>query len=116
MEATSQAPTFIQPATLVVITTQQPAASIAFMQPTTVPAVLTQPKVTLSDQSHKSPGYHAICTPARKQCPTEYPMPLKSDWSDSEEEEKDTNEQHEEEIEDWDSDLQKQKELKQQEL
>ena len=36
-------------------------------------------------------------------------MPLKSDWSDSEEEEKDTKEQNniEEEVEDWDSDLQK---------
>ena len=36
-------------------------------------------------------------------------MPLQSDWSVSEEEEKDTNEQNkeEEEIDDWDSDLQK---------
>ena len=46
-----------------------------------------------------------------------YPMPLKSDWLDSEEEEKDTNEQNiEEEIEDWEGNLQKQKDLKEQEL
>ena len=42
---------------------------------------------------------------------------LKSDWSDLEGEEKDTNEQSkEEEKEDWDGDLQKQKELDEQEL
>ena len=43
---------------------------------------------------------------SRKECPSEYPMALKSDWSNSEEEEKDTKEQNkvEEEMEDWDSD------------
>ena len=45
-------------------------------------------------------------------------MPLKLDWSDSKQEDNDTNKQNEveEEIEDWDGNLQKQKELKEQEL
>ena len=113
VEATSQAPTFAQPAASVVIPTQQTDASITFIQPATVPAAPTQPSVTLSDQTQKSPGYCVICTPARKQCSTEYPTPLKSDWLDSEKEEKDTNEQIkvEEEVEDWDGDLQNQQEL-----
>ena len=72
----------------------------------------------MSEQTQKSLGYCAICTPVGKICPTEYPIPLKSDWSDSEEEEKDTNEQNkvEEEVQDWDSDLQKQKEIKEKEV
>ena len=43
-------------------------------------------------------------------------MPLKSDWSDPSEEEKDFMKQNEaqEEIQDWDSNIQKQKELKEQ--
>ena len=58
-----------------------------------------------------------ICTTTGRQCTKEYPLPLKSDWSDSEEEEKGTNEQNkEEEIEDGVSDLQHQKEIKDQEL
>ena len=60
---------------------------------------------TLPNQSQTSPGYCAICTPARKQCPTEYLMPLKSHWSGSDEEEKDNNVQKGEEIKDWDGDL-----------
>ena len=65
-----------------------------------------QPTVTLPDQSQKSPGYCAICTPTRKQCPTKYSMPLKSHLSDSEKEEKDSNEQEEEEeLGDWNSDM-----------
>ena len=77
------------------------------MQPATGLAVPTKPSVTLSKQIQKSPGYCVTCTPARKQCHTEYPMLLKSDWSDSEEKGKDNNDQNkvEEEIEDWDDDL-----------
>ena len=88
VEAASQAPTFTKPAASVVIPTQQTTASITFMQPATVPAVPTQPMVILSDQTQKSPGYWVTCKPTRKQCWKEYLMPLKSDWSDSEEEEK----------------------------
>ena len=100
------------------IPTKQTEVSFTFMQPPTVPAATTQPLITMSDQTQKSPGYCAIYTPAGKQCPKEYPMPLKSNWSDSEEEEKDTNVKNEveEEIEDWDSDIQKQKDLKEQKL
>ena len=45
-----------------------------------------------------------------------YHMSLKSDWLDSDEEEKDSNVKNklEEEVEDWDGNLQKQKELKEQ--
>ena len=81
------------------------------MQLATVLAAPTQPLVTMSDQTQMSPGYCVTCTPVRKHCLTEYPMALKSDWSDSEEEEKDTNEQNEveEKIEDWDGDSQNKK-------
>ena len=107
VEATSQVP-------MVVISTQQAEGSFTFMQSATVPSAPTQPLVTMPNQTQKSPGYCLTCTPVRKQCPTEYPMPLKPDWTDSEEEEKDLKEQNEaeEEIEDWDGDLQKQKKPK----
>ena len=103
-EATSQGP-------MVVIPTLQTEASFTFKQPATVPAVSTQPSVTMSDQTQNSPGYCVTCTPVRKQCPTKYLMPLKSDWSDSEKEEKDTIEQNaeEEKVEDWDGDLKNKK-------
>ena len=93
------------------IATQQAEASFTFTQPATVPVVPTQPLVTMSNQAQKSPRYCVICTPTGKQCPSKYPMPLKSDWSDSEQEENETNKQNkvEEEIEDWDGNLQKQK-------
>ena len=63
MEATTQAPRFTQPAALVVITTQQATASVTFTQPATVPAACAQPMITSPNQSQKSPGYCAICTP-----------------------------------------------------
>ena len=45
-------------------------------------------------------------------------MPLKSEWSESEDQEIDIKKQNEveEEVEDWNGDLQRQKELKEQEL
>ena len=46
-----------------------------------------------------------------KAMPKRIPIPLKSDWLDSEEAERDTNEQNEgeKEIEGWDGNLQKQR-------
>ena len=80
-EAAAQVPT-------VAIPTYQADTSFTFMQPViataTVPAVLTKPLVTLSDQ--KSPSYCATCTSLGKQCLTTYPMPFNPNWSDSEEE------------------------------
>ena len=117
VEAITQAPTFTQPVASVVITTQQAATSVKFPQLATVAAASAQPKVTSPDQSQKSPGYCVICTPAGKWCATKYLMPIKSDWSDLEEE-KDSNEQNKkgEEIEDWDGNLENQKEWKEQKL
>ena len=69
VEATSQGPKITQLAALVVKPTQQTTASITFTQPATVPAAPPQSMVTLCDKSQKSP----YCTPAAKQCPTEYP-------------------------------------------
>ena len=106
-EPSSQVPIYAQPTAPVVIPTQQTDMSFKFMQPATVPAAPTQPSATMSDQTQKFPEYCAICTPTRKQCPKQYPMPLKSNWSDLEEEENDTNKKKEEEIEDWDGNLQK---------
>ena len=108
-EASSQTLTFAQPVALVVIPTHQTEASFIFTRPATVPATPIQPLVTLSNQTQKTPGYCVTCIPVGKQCPVEYPMPLKSDWLDSEEEGNDSKEQNEvkEEIEDWDGDLQK---------
>ena len=102
-KATAQAPT-------VVILTQQAEMSFTFTQPATAPVAHTQPLITMSNQTQKSPGFCATCTPVRKQCHTEYPMALKLDWSDSEEE-KDFKKQSEaeEEIEDWDANIQKQR-------
>ena len=106
-EASTQAPTFAQPAVLVVIATQQTEASFTFTQPATVPAVPTQPSVPMSNQTQRPSGYCAICTPARKQCPKEYTMPLKSGKKESIKENKVG-----EEVEDRDGNSQKQKVLK----
>ena len=70
--------------------------------------------VTISNQPQKSSDYCAICTPARRQCLKNYPLLLKSEWSDSKEEEEEKNfdrKKGEEEIEDWDGDIQREQEL-----
>ena len=87
MEAVEQAPTLTQPAAV-----------------SATPAPLME---TLAAQSQKPPKYCAICTPAGKLCPTEYPLPIKADWSDDSEEEKETQWQNKDkdkysDIEDWD--------------
>ena len=64
-------------AALVVIPTQQVEVSFTLMQPATVPDAPTQPSITMCNQTKKSIGYCAICTPTGKQCSKEYPMPLK---------------------------------------
>ena len=79
-------------------------ASFTFTQPArvtaTVPFVPNIP-VTIPSQTQKMPGYCATCTPLGKQCPTNYPMTPNPNWSNSEGKEGD-----------WNSDKQKQKELK----
>ena len=71
------------------VVAQQTEASFIFPQPATATLpVVPNPPVTISSYTQKKPGYCVICTQATKQCSKEYPMPLKSDWSDSEEEEK----------------------------
>ena len=85
------------------------------MQPATVPAVPTQISVTISDQTHKFPGYCALRTPTGKQYPKECPMSLKSD---SEQDGNATNKENkgEEGIEYQDGNIQKQKDMKRQEF
>ena len=53
-----------------------------------------------------------MCTLAGKLCQSEYPIPIKADWSDHLEEERETQEQNKDkdnvsDIEDWDGDLEK---------
>ena len=58
-------------------------------KPAAASAAPVQPMETLPNQCQKSPKYCAICAPTGTLCPTEYPMPLKADWSDDSEEVKD---------------------------
>ena len=116
-ETITQAPTFTQQAAMVVVPTQLAASSVTFIQPGIDSAASAQPTVTSLNQSQMSPWYCAICMYTRKWCPTKCPMPLKSDWSNLEEEKHTTEQNKEEETEYWDSDLQKKKkELEEQEL
>ena len=82
---------------LIAIATMQTSASVTYVQLTNVPAVPIQPEVTISNQPQKSPDYCVLCTPARRQCPNNCPLPHKSEWSDSEEEENNFDRKNEEE-------------------
>ena len=69
-----------------------------------------------STPSQKLPKYCDICTLTGKLCPTEYPIPIKEDWSDNSEGETETQEQNKSnenfsDIEDWDGDLERWKNL-----
>ena len=67
----------------VAIPTHQADASFTFTQPAiaTVPAMLTNLLVVISDQ--KSPSYCMTCTILGKLCTTTYLMPLNPNWSNS---------------------------------
>ena len=117
-EATSQAPTFAQPAASLVVPMQQTAASITFMQPATVLAVPTPPMATLSSQTKKSKDIVWYAHNPENSAQKNTPCLSNQTGQIQRRKKKDTNEQNEEEeeIEDWDGELQKQKELKEQEL
>ena len=93
-----QDPTVTQPTALVAIPIQQTATTVTYAQPVTILATVpTQPVVTASEQPQQLPKFCALCTSTGRQCPNNYLLPIHSEWSDSEEEERDFNKENGEE-------------------
>ena len=61
-------------------------------QPTEVSTVPAQPMEVSPTPSPNPFNYCAICTPARKLSPNKYPMPIKSEWSEDSEDDKEFQE------------------------
>ena len=89
--------------------------------PATASATPVQPMEASATQSQKSPKYCAICTPTGNFLPTEYPIPIKADWSEDSEEKKETQRHNKDkdnfsDIENVDGELEKWKNLAVQDL
>ena len=82
-------------------------------QPAGAAATPAQLAAVPATHSQKPSKYCAICTPARKLCLNEYPIPIRSDWSEDSEDEKEFQEQSKDKnylskFIDWDGYLQQQ--------